>query len=68
MYITIFFLFIALALILLAVFNEHLPVIFCHKLGWHLAPRVQDFNGNSATGVCPRCNKKVLRDSQGNWF
>ena len=41
---------------------------FCNKMGWHLAPTEQGFDGCSSTGTCPRCNKAVLLDSQGNWF
>lgn len=41
---------------------------FCHKMGWHKAPYSIGFDGCSATGTCPRCNKEVLCDSQGNWF
>lgn len=48
-------------LLALVLFNKHLPVWFCHKMGWHLAP-------TSFTGRCSRCGKKVLQDSQGNWF
>jgi len=55
-------------LVLLAVFNKHLPVWFCHHMGWHLAPIAQGFDGCSFAGTCPRCGKAVLEDSQGNWF
>ena len=48
--------------------NKRLPEWFCHKLGWHLAPKAQGFDGCSFKGVCPRCGKPVLQDSQGNWF
>ncbi len=41
---------------------------YCDKMGWHLAPKTKGFDGCSMYGVCPRCNRKVLRDSQGNWF
>lgn len=54
--------------IILVIFNKHLPVWFCHKMGWHLAPNAQGFDGCSFNGICPRCKKKVLQDSQGNWF
>ena len=37
-------------------------------MGWHLAPTEQGFDGCSANGICPRCDKKVMQDSQGNWF
>ena len=41
---------------------------FCNKMGWHKAPKNTGFDGCSNTGVCPRCNKSVLQDGQGNWF
>lgn len=41
---------------------------FCKKMGWHLAPKQQGFDGCSMNGCCPRCHKEVMQDSQGNWF
>ena len=41
---------------------------FCHKMGWHITPGPQGFDGCSVTGQCPRCKKDVMRDGQGNWF
>ena len=41
---------------------------FCNKMGWHLAPISQGFDGASFNGKCPRCGKSVMQDSQGNWF
>lgn len=41
---------------------------FCNFWGWHKSPKNQGFDGCSFTGVCPRCKKEVLQDSQGNWF
>jgi hypothetical protein len=42
---------------------------FTHdKLGWHLQPLQLGFDGCSLFGICPYCGKKVLQDSQGNWF
>lgn len=52
----------------LSIFNNWLPIWACNKLGWHLEPKSKNFDGVSLNGVCPRCNKKVLQDSQGNWF
>lgn len=54
--------------LMLAVFNKYLPVWFCNHMGWHLTPKKQGNDGCSNTGVCPRCGKPVLQDSQGNWF
>lgn len=62
-----FFIF-CLVLIILVFCNKWLPVWFCHKMGWHLAPKMQLFDGCSMGGTCPRCDKEVMRDSQGNWF
>ena len=56
------------AMLFLAFFNSHLPKWFCCKMGWHLSPIAQGFDGCSYTGECPRCGKHVLQDSQGNWF
>lgn len=49
-------------------FNRWLPKWFCDKMGWHLPPIEQGFDGCSFYGVCPRCKRKVMQDSQGNWF
>ena len=54
--------------IILALCNKYLPKWFCIHMGWHLAPIAQSFDGCSYFGVCPRCKKHVLQDSQGNWF
>jgi hypothetical protein len=44
----------------------------CNVLGWHTVDRSQKcgFNmlGINATANCARCGKRVLQDSQGNWF
>ena len=41
---------------------------FCNFWGWHKAPIEQGFDGCSKNGTCPRCDKSVMQDSQGNWF
>ena len=41
---------------------------FCIKMGWHKRPIRIGFDGASHNGKCPRCGKRVLQDSQGNWF
>lgn len=50
--------------------NKCLPKCrwFCDRLGWHLEPHPKYFVGCNINGTCPRCGKKVLQDSQGNWF
>ena len=55
-------------LLILGLFNRWLPAWACYKLGWHLPPHMQGFDGCSFNGVCPRCEKRVLQDSQGGWF
>jgi len=59
---------VILLTIVLPSFNKYLPKWFCDKMGWHLRPKMIGFDGCSSTGTCPRCNKHVLQDSQGNWF
>ena len=55
--------------VILALFNPLLPKYFCTHFGhWHLAPKEIGFDGCSCNGVCPRCGKFVMLDSQGNWF
>lgn len=59
----------AIALVpIISLCNRWLPKWFCVKLSWHLAPKTHGFDGCSNTGICPRCGKSVLQDSQGNWF
>jgi len=55
-------------IISLSLCNTFLPKWACTTFGWHKTPERQGFDGCSFTGICPRCNKKVLQDSQGNWF
>ena len=60
---------LGISMIVLGFCNQFLPVSFCRVLGWHLSPQQgQGFDGCSFTGICPRCGKQVLQDSQGNWF
>jgi hypothetical protein len=51
----------------------------CERLGWHhpgINPIGFDgasltrigFDGASLTGNCGRCGRRILQDSQGNWF
>ena len=53
---------------ILSLINSHLPRWFCDALGWHLAPDEICFDSASFSGVCPRCGKPILQNSQGNWF
>jgi hypothetical protein len=43
---------------------------FAHDvLGWHDGRGGPiGFDGMSLTGRCSRCGRRVLMDSQGNWF
>lgn len=59
---------ITLLLLLSTVFNKYLPIWVCKKLGWHLCPNEIGPDGCSFRGICPRCGKKILQDSKGNWF
>lgn len=52
---------------LCAGFNKYLPRWFCDHIGWHIEPVVKDFDGANQYGICPRCGKEVIQDSQGNW-
>ena len=58
-----------LALLMIAAFQHRSKSKwFCDKMGWHNAPVVTGWDGASFEGVCPRCGRHVLQDSQGNWF
>lgn len=40
-----------------------------HKIfRWHYPSKYTGFDGCSFTSKCIFCNKKILKDSQGNWF
>jgi len=41
---------------------------WCEKMQWHIKPNEIGNAGASNCGTCPRCQKRVLQDSQGNWF
>jgi hypothetical protein len=40
----------------------------CDTLGWHKPVTLIGFDGCSYVAVCTVCHKKLLQDSQGNWF
>jgi len=40
---------------------------FC-KIGWHKVKEATEFDGASLHGICMRCGKELMQDSQGNWF
>ena len=47
--------------------NPLLPKIFCN-FGFHLSPTHTQTCDCCITGYCPRCNKQMIRDNQGNWY
>ena len=42
----------------------------CRVFGWHdgAGNGTHSFDGCSVRAVCSKCGKKVMKDSQGNWF
>lgn len=41
----------------------------CNVMGWHQPFEGRKaFDGSSYVSVCRHCNRKILQDSQGNWF
>lgn len=40
----------------------------CNVLGWHKPKDTITFNGCTFYSVCRYCKKKIMEDSQGNWF
>lgn len=41
----------------------------CEIMGWHNGNGSSiGHDGCSFTAICSKCGKKVLMDSQGNWF
>ena len=64
---------VMLVFILAAVFNRFLPhrvrLWLCQRLGWHDGEgRIDSFDGCNVHSTCSVCGKKVMLDSQGNWF
>ena len=45
-----------------------LPKWFCDHMDWHKTPERVDFDGCSLNGICPRCKRRVLSDSNGDYF
>lgn len=42
--------------------------IYHDWLGWHQPEKINGFDGCSFTGKCRYCGKKILMDSNGDWF
>lgn len=40
----------------------------CKMFGWHIKPKNINITGIITEGTCPRCNKRIMKDGQGNWF
>lgn len=41
----------------------------CNVLGWHKADMIAEgFDGVNCKEHCKYCGKRVMLDSQGNWF
>ena len=49
-------------------FSPPMKMLFCDFMGWHRTPERIGFDGVNKRGHCPRCQRPVLLDSQGNWF
>lgn len=41
---------------------------FHDAMGWHEPTKNVTFNGVSYCSRCKYCKKKIMQDSQGNWF
>ena len=42
--------------------------LFHDKMRWHKPHETLSFDGCSFCSVCKYCKKKIMQDSQGNWF
>ena len=63
--------FICLCLIggLLNIYFDYFDFFYHDILRWHNGKGGKiGFDGCSFTSTCSKCGKKVLQDSQGNWF
>lgn len=41
---------------------------FHDVMGWHMPADEVGYDGCSFTSKCKFCGKKIMQDSQGNWF
>jgi len=49
-------------------FCNLLSNFICNVLDRHRPVEKFDFDGCSLVSYCRNCGRKILRDSQGNWF
>ncbi len=42
--------------------------LFCEMFGWHKPGKIRRTGRDNVRSKCKYCGKKILRDSQGNWF
>lgn len=47
-------------------FRKFLNKLLC-KLSWHKVKK-GSFDGCSIHGICERCGRELMQDSQGGWF
>jgi len=48
--------------------RKYLPKWYtCELFGWHSDVEITS-TGFNTTGVCTKCKKNVIQDSQANWF
>ena len=57
-----------ITLLLIDKFSGNRCKFLCKYLGWHKEPKNIMVERINFKGTCPRCGKKVMMDSQGNWF
>lgn len=48
--------------------GEKIGRFLCKWLGWHRPDNKIGSDGCSLISTCKYCEKKILQDSQGNWF
>lgn len=66
------YLLIAVCVVMLSImtlihYNKRLPRWFCDHLGWHMKPRRIKSERYVTYGMCPRCRRKVIQNSRGEW-
>lgn len=42
--------------------------ILCNVLGWHKPNKKIALCGINSKSICKYCGRKIMLDSQGNWF